>query len=138
VLFKLVNRAMVHGQRWYRDLWMAPRARVMLSEGSGEVVLHGQVPGNIPGLEKQRVRVLNRGRVLADEELGHGKFELRFSVPEQPEGTSPILDIQASESFVLAKIGLSTDKRTLSFKMFDVGWAHPKTFSLTVPLAQSA
>ena len=138
VLFKLVNRAMVHGQRWYRDLWMAPSALVMLSEGSGEAVIHGQVPGNIPGLEKQRVRVLDRGRVLADEEFGHGKFELRFTVPERPEGTSPILDIESSESFVLAKIGLSSDKRTLSFKMFDIGWSHPKTFSLPVTLAESA
>lgn len=129
VCFGLLNRAMRYSQAWHRDGWMERSARVMLSEGNGEAAIHGQIPGNVPTLTKQRITVSYRGRQLARREFGPGKFEIRVIVPAQKHAGCPVLDIQASEVFVLSKLGMSSDQRELSCKLIDVGWSRPNALS---------
>ena len=122
--YGVVGYAMLRGQAWYRDGWMAPKAHVMLPQGAGEAVLRGHIPGNIEGLEWQILTVRYRGRVLAREKLPPGDFELRFTVDCDP-GTAPVLALEASQGFVFSKVKESADTRRLSLLLHSVDWAQP-------------
>jgi len=134
--FFFITKATTYGQAWHRDGWMAPRARVMLCEGSGEAFIAGVVPGGVPGLIKQRVQVFFGKHLLAEEELSPGKFEIRFTVP--PSVGCPVFTLVASESFVLAKLGTSSDKRQLSLRLLSAGWLNQQSVSSQAPLLASA
>lgn len=134
--FRVINAAMSYGQAWHRDGWMGPKAHVMLPEGSGEAVIRGLVPGNVPGLKTQTLVVRHRRKLLALKEFKPGEFEFRVSIPET-NVRCPIITIEASHRFILSQVTESIDHRKLSIYLSEVRWSEPKN-SLTISLEQSA
>ncbi len=117
---RCIARASLRGQAWYGDGWAAPTIRVMLPYGAGRARLRGKLPGGIPGLSEQRVRIAMRGRELAAATVTPGPFELTFDVPETEE--CPILTVHAEHAFVFRDAGISSDKRKLGLFINDVQW----------------
>ncbi len=122
VCYWAIGLAVRYGQAWHRDGWMGPSARLMLPFGSGEVLLRGTVPVGIPGLDHQTITVRHGRSVMARETLPPGEFQLRFALSPAVEDC-PVLRVESNRSFNFARLGESTDARTLSLLVHEVRWA---------------
>lgn len=120
VTHELIRRANDRGQAWHRDGWAAPKVALMLSEGAGKARIRGRIPGGVPGLNEQNLKVSLGAQQLGTLRAKPGAFEFEFDVPDT--GTCPILTLEAEHSFVFEKAGISKDKRTLALFISDVGW----------------
>jgi glycosyltransferase involved in cell wall biosynthesis len=119
---RVIQWADRRGQAWWRDMWMGPSAYTMLPQGRGDVVMRGMVPC-VEGLDQQTVRIYYRRRVIHEETLKPGNFELRFSPPMDAE-ESPIFHIRSSQSFTFAKAVGSSDHRVLSLRTTEFRWVN--------------
>ncbi len=122
VSHRIIGQIATHRQGLYLDGWMSKRARLMLRQGSGDVVFYGHRPG-VRQLEGQVVTIYCRGKVCVRSVLEAGDFKLRFAAPPGADLEPPTFEVSFSKSFVPAHTAHSADTRSLSVLFYDIVWA---------------
>ena len=121
IAHRILGNVNVHAQGLYTDGWLGKKAYFMLREGSGDIVLRGQVPG-IPQTRGQTVTIVSEGRVCATQLIESGDFEMRFPGPAHAAERAATFEIRMSKTFSPEKIYGSGDTRTLSILFSNFHW----------------
>ena len=106
-------------QGWYADGWASPKVKYMLPPGNGQLQLRGTLPGGIPKLSGQTIRVECNG-VTQDIPIDFGEFEVTLPVPVTSEPAKIIL--RAERSVVPRAEGLGPDDRRVAYILKPLEW----------------
>src|ERR1043166_6156224 len=103
----------VNGEQLYADGWAGRRLKYELPVRARQIRISGLLP-DIPQLRGQRLDIICNGVLVKKQELSFGEFAIDFECEPQ-EGSSTVLQIRATRSFVPANIGYTQDYRALSY-----------------------
>jgi hypothetical protein len=111
-----------HAQGLYPDGWAADRLKWMLPEGSGDVIIRGNVPIH-PHLAGSTLTAVVGRRVIATWPIGPGDFEVRFPAPGH---TGPFSFELHSSRYRRPVFGTELSIRRMSFLLKSAAWAENK------------